>query len=54
MPKIGFPMPTEKNQFQILNPHPKKHVFIKNMVLKEKNTKKTLSKSHELIVCMQN
>ena len=23
MPKIGFPMPTAKNRFQILNLHPK-------------------------------
>ena len=43
MPKIGFPMPTDKNRFQILNLHPKKHVFKKtktkkNMVLKEKIT----------------
>ena len=41
MPKIGFPMPTAKNRFQILKPHgthPKKHVFKKNMVLKEKIT----------------
>ena len=40
MPKIGFPMPTAKNQFQILNLHPKKHVAIKKktMVLKEKIT----------------
>ena len=29
MPKIGFPMPTAKNQFQIHNVHPKKHVFKK-------------------------
>ena len=28
--KIGFPMPTTKNGFQILNLHPKKHVFKKN------------------------
>ena len=27
--KIGFPMPTLKNGFQILNLHPKKHVFKK-------------------------
>ena len=27
--KIGFPMPTPKNGFQILNLHPKKHVFKK-------------------------
>ena len=38
--KIGFSMPTAKNRFQILNLHPKKHVFKKkhpkkNMVLKE-------------------
>ena len=41
MPKIGFPIPTAKNLFQILNLHPKRHVFKKNMVLKEKNTKVT-------------
>ena len=29
MLKIGFPMPTAKNRFQILNLHPKKHVFKK-------------------------
>ena len=44
MPKIGFPMPTAKKRFQILNLHPKKHIasylfFFKNMVLKEKITK---------------
>ena len=38
MPKIGFPMPTTKNRFQILILHPKKHVFKKNMVLNEKIT----------------
>ena len=38
MPKIGFPMPTAKNLFQIPNLQPKKHVFKKNMVLKEKIT----------------
>ena len=38
MPKIGFPMPTAKNLFQILNLHLKKHLFKKNMVLKEKIT----------------
>ena len=27
MPKTGFPIPTAKNGFQILNLHPKKHVF---------------------------
>ena len=37
MPKIGFLMPTAKNRFQILNLHPKKHVF-KKKVLKEKIT----------------
>ena len=36
MPKNGFPMPTAKNRFQILNLHPKKHVFKKNIVLKGK------------------
>ena len=36
MPKIGFQMPTAKNRFQILNLHPKKHVFKKKMVLSEK------------------
>ena len=34
MPKIGFPMPTAKNQFQILNLHPK------NMYLKKPERKK--------------
>ena len=29
MPKNGFSMPTAKNRFQILNLHPKKHVFKK-------------------------
>ena len=29
MPKIGFPMPTAKNRFQILNLHPKKHILLK-------------------------
>ena len=42
MPKNDFPMPTAKNLFQILNLHPKKHVFKKrqkkNMVLNEKIT----------------
>ena len=40
MPKNFFPMPTAKNQFQILNLHPKEHIAIKkkkNMVLKKKN-----------------
>ena len=42
MPKNGFPMPTAKNRFQILNLHPKKHIFNKtktkkNMVLTGKN-----------------
>ena len=36
MPKNGFPMPTAKNRFQILNLHPKKHAFKKNMVKKTK------------------
>ena len=27
--KIGFPMPTPKDGFQILNLHPKKHSYIK-------------------------
>ena len=39
MPKIGFPMPTAKKRFQILNLHLKKHVLKKKkkiMVLKEK------------------
>ena len=36
MPKNGFPMPTAKNRFQILNLHPKKHIFKKNG-LKGKN-----------------
>ena len=36
MPKIGFPMPTAKNRFQILNLHPKKHVFKKKHGLKGK------------------
>ena len=42
MPKIDFPMPTAKNRFQILNLHPRKHVFKKNeknMVLNGKITK---------------
>ena len=42
MPKIGFPMPTAKNRFQILNLHPKKYLLKKNMVLKEKNYRKTI------------
>ena len=29
--KIGFPMPTLKNGFQILNLHPKEHVFFKKV-----------------------
>ena len=31
MPKIGFPMPTAKNRFQILNLglHPKKNMYLK-------------------------
>ena len=29
MPKNGFPLPTAKNVFQILNLHSKKHVFKK-------------------------
>ena len=29
MPKNGFPMLTAKNRFQILNLHPKKHIFKK-------------------------
>ena len=41
MPKNGFPMPTAKNRFQILNLRPKKHVLKKNMVLKEKITWKS-------------
>ena len=36
MPKIGFPMPTAKNQFQILNLHPKKYL-LKKTCLKGKN-----------------
>ena len=36
MPKIGFPVPTAKNRFQILNLHPKKHVLKKNVVFKVK------------------
>ena len=36
MPKIGFPMPSAKNRFQILNLHPKKHV-LKKHGLKGKN-----------------
>ena len=39
MPKIGFPVPTAKNRFQILNLHPKKHIK-KNMVLNEKISEK--------------
>ena len=38
MPKNGFPMPTAKNRFQILNLHPKKHIFEKKMVLNQKIT----------------
>ena len=40
MPKIGFPMPTAKNRFQILNLRPKKHIYIyiKKHGLKGKNT----------------
>ena len=38
MLKIGFPMPTAKNLFQILNVHHKKHIFKKNIVSKEKIT----------------
>ena len=34
--KISFPMPTAKIRFQILNLHPKKHVF-KKTGLKPKN-----------------
>ena len=37
MPKNGFPMPTAKNRFQILNLHPKKHIFEKENGLKPKN-----------------
>ena len=43
MPKNSFPMPTAKNRFQILDLHPKKHVFKKkkkNIVLNQKSTKK--------------
>ena len=29
MPKNGFPMPTAKNGFHILNLHPKKYAFKK-------------------------
>ena len=35
MPKNGFPKPTAKNRFRILNLHPKKHVFKKT---KQKKT----------------
>ena len=38
MPKNGFPMPTAKNWFQILNLHPKKHRLKKNMVLNQNIT----------------
>ena len=31
MPKNGFPMPTAKNGFHILNLHPKKYVFKKKV-----------------------
>ena len=57
MPKISFPMPTAKNRFQILNLHPKKHVFKKNMVLKEKITSyidndiESTSKDRFIIIC---
>ena len=30
MPKNGFPMPTAKDGFHILNLHPKKYIFKKN------------------------
>ena len=30
MLKIGFPMPTAKNRFQILNLHHKKHILKKH------------------------
>ena len=30
MPKNGFPMPTAKTGFHILNRHPKKYVFKKS------------------------
>ena len=36
MPKIGFPMPTTKNRFQILNLHPKKHVLKKTWSYRKK------------------
>ena len=42
MPKNGFPMPTAKNRFQILNLHPQKKYIKKNIVLKEKTTEKCL------------
>ena len=48
MPKIGFPMPTAKNRFQIPNLRPKKHGFKKkNMVLKEKNAIYSHTKSEK-------
>ena len=28
MPENGFPMPTAKNEFHILNLHPKKYIYI--------------------------
>ena len=37
MPKNGFPMPTAKNRFQILNLHPKKKTYLKKHGLKRKN-----------------
>ena len=37
MPKNGFPVPTAKNRSQILNLHPKKHIFKKKHGLKPKN-----------------
>ena len=40
MLKIGFPMPTAKNRFQILNLHPKKHILKKNHGLKAVKGKK--------------
>ena len=33
MPKNGFPIPTAKNRFHILNLHPKKHISRKNTLL---------------------
>ena len=43
MPKNGFPMPTAKNQFQILNLHPKKHVFKTKIETKKHDLKQNIT-----------